>query len=369
MLRPVSEEVLGRRALNRALLARQGLIDRWDCPPHEAIERLVGLQGQVPNAPYVGLHTRLERFEPDDLADLLWSRDVVRIALMRSTVHLVTAADCLRLRPVVAPVLERQLWKGSPWGKALVGLDPDELVAAGREILDESPRTNPELARALCERFPARDGESMANGLRNLAPLVQVPPRGIWGVGGVARLATAESWLGASLERDGAPDETILRYLGAFGPASAHDVQTWSGLTRLGEVLERLRPGLACFRDESGRELFDLRGAPRPDPDTPAPPRFLPEYDNALLSHAARERIIAAEHRPRVFTKGALLVDGFVRGTWSVRTARRSATLSIAPFRRISKRDAAAVEREGARLLGFVSPGSLAHDCAILPAS
>jgi Winged helix DNA-binding domain len=360
-------DVLTRRALNRALLARQGLLERWSIPVPEAIERLVGLQAQAPNAPYIGLWSRVAGFRTGDLAELMRTRAVVRIALMRSTVHLVTARDCIALRPVVASVLERQLWGGSPWGKRLAGIDPLALAAAGREILDRQPLTNPELARHLRERFPEHDGESMANAVRNLVPLVQLPPRGIWGVGGVATLATAESWLGAPLEPAGAPDLAILRYLGAFGPASVMDVQAWCGLTRLAEVVERLRPQLVCFRDEQGRELFDLPNAARPDPATPAPPRFLPEYDNVLVSHADRSRIIALDHRERVFTKGALLVDGVVRGTWKIRSTRRAAQLEIAAFDRIPARAASAVAREGRRLLGFAAP-SVDHEVQIVPA-
>jgi hypothetical protein len=352
------EEVLTRRALNRALLARQGLLQRWSGGTERAIERLVGLQAQSPNAPYIGLWTRLEGFQTDDLADRLCSRAVVRIALMRSTVHLVTARDCLALRPVIAPVLERQLWSGSPWGKRLDGIDPVALVAIGREVLDERPLPGTELARRLHERVPAYDGESMANALRNLAPLVQVPPRGIWGVGGLPTLAHAETWLGAPLDGDALPDRTVLRYLAAFGPASVLDAQTWSGLTRLGAVFERLRPGLCSFRGEDGRELFDLPDAPRPDPATPAPPRFLPEYDNVLLGHADRRRIIADDDRARIFTRGALLVDGFVRARWRLRTSRRTATLEIETFGTIGRRPWAAVEREGRRLLAFAAPGA-----------
>ncbi len=347
-------DVLTRRALNRALLARQGLLERWTGGTDEAIERLVGLQAQAPNAPYIGLWSRLEGFQTDDLADRLRSRAVVRIALMRSTVHLVTARDCLALRPVVAPVLERQLWGGSPWGKRLEGIDAEALVRAGREILDAQPLSGPELGRRLHERFPAYDGESMANALRNLVPLVQLPPRGIWRAGGIPTLATAEQWIGAPLNDDTTPDRMVLRYLGAFGPASAADVQTWCGLTRLGEVFERLRQGLLCFRDEQGRELFDLPNAPRPDPSIPSPPRFLPEYDNALLGHADRRRIIADDHRARIFTRGALLVDGFVCASWRLRTSRRAVTLEIETFGAVRPWDA--VEREARRLLAFAAP-------------
>jgi hypothetical protein len=358
-------EVLDQRALNRALLARQGLLERLDRSPVELIEHLVGLQAQVPNAPYVGLQARLERFAPDDLASLLSSRAVVRLALMRSTVHLVTARDCLALRPVIAPVLERQLWGGSQWGKRLAGIDVEALVAAGRSLLDERPLTNPELAQRLHERFPEHDGESMVNALRNLVPLVQLPPRGIWGVGGVATLATVETWLGAPLATDTAPDGMILRYLRAFGPATVMDVQAWCGLTRLGAVLERLRPQLVCFRDELGRELFDLPEAPRPDASTPAPVRFLPEYDNVLLSHADRTRIIAPEHRERVFTKGALLVDGLVAGTWKLRSTGARARLEVEPFARLGRGPVGELRREGERLLAFAAPAAAATELAL----
>jgi hypothetical protein len=361
-------EVLSTRALNRALLARQGLLDRLTLHLPEALEQLVGLQAQVPNAPYYGLWTRLQRFAIDDLAELLVTRQAVRMVLMRSTVHLVTARDALFLRPLVAPMLERQLFTGSPWGRALEGIDIEALVATGRGLLEQEPRTNPELARFLVARFPGRDGESMAQGLRNLLPLVQLPPRGIWGVGGVPTLTTVESWIGAPVSADATPDALVIRYLAAFGPASVKDAQTWCGLTRLGAVFERLRPELLAFRDEQGRELFDLPDAPRPDPATPAPPRFLPEYDNALVSHADRTRIIAPEHRERVFTKGTVLLDGFVRGTWKLTARRRTATLAIDPFRRLSKRDQTGLRREGERLLAFAAPEGASCE-VILPAS
>jgi hypothetical protein len=361
-------ELLSTRALNRALLARQGLLERRPVPLCEMVEHLVGLQAQVPNAPYLGLWTRVQGFEPGELAGLLESRRLVRLALMRSTVHLVTARDALYLRPLIAPMLERQLSTGSPWGKPLIGMDLDALLAAGRELLEQEPRTNTELAQVLEQRFPDRDGACMAMALRNLLPLVQLPPRGVWGAGGVARLATAESWIGAPVEADATPDRMVLRYLGAFGPASVMDAQTWCGLTRLGAVFERLAPGLARFEDDEGRQLFDLPDAPRPDPGTVAPPRFLPEYDNVLVSHADRRRIIATERRARVFGKGTLLLDGFVRGTWRLTSRRRSAALAVEVFRDLSKRQHAGVEREGVRLLAFAAPDAASPELAVLTA-
>ena len=359
--------MLTRRALNRALLERQLLLRRSALSAGEAIEHLVGMQAQAPLAPYVGLWTRLEDFDPGELSRLITEREVVRLALMRSTVHLVTADDCLALRPVLSAFLERSLHTGSPYGRNLDGMDMEALVSAGRELVEAEPLTLAELGKRLAERWPKRDPTSLAHALRNHAALVQVPPRGVWGAGGLAKLTTAESWLGRPLGHDSAPDRAILRYLAAYGPASVMDVQGWSGLSRLGEAVDRLRPELRVFEDEHGLELLDLPGAPLPDPETPAPPRFLPEYDNALLSHADRTRVIEHEHRERVFMRGALLVDGFVRAAWKVERSKRDATLRIELFKRLSKGDRAEVSAEGERLLAFAAADAATRDIRFGP--
>ena len=283
--------MLGPRALNRALLARQSLLERRSMTAIAAIEHLVGLQAQAPLAPYVALWSRLVDFDPADLSKAIIERRAVRTSFMRATIHLVSARDALCLWPIVQPVLERG-FRSSVFGRNARGVDLAEVLAAGRALLEERPRTSPQLRSLLVARWPDIPPDSLTFAVGYLVPLVHVPPRGGWGTTGPIARTTTEGWLGRPLERDPAPDAMVLRYLGAFGPASVMDVQAWSGLTRLREVVERLRPGLRTFRDARGRELFDLPDAPRPDPETPAPPRFLPEYDNILLGHADRTRII-----------------------------------------------------------------------------
>jgi Winged helix DNA-binding domain len=351
--------VLGPRELNRATLERQMLLRRRKLPALDAIEHLVGMQAQAPSPPYVGLWTRLEGFRPDELGRLITERRAVRIALMRNTVHLVSARDCLALRPLMQPVLNRTLYSTRANRAHLDGMDIEALVAAGRALLEEKPRTAKELGKLLQERWPERDPASLARAIRHLLPLVQVPPRGVWGESGPAAHTTAESWLGRPLDPSPSIEDIVLRYLGAFGPATVTDVQTWSGLTRLDEVVERLRPRLRMFSDESGKELFDVPDAPMSDPDAPAPPRFLPEFDNLILSHADRTRFIVGEYRKALTSRygmvpAAFLVDGFVCGTWKIERSRGRASLEISPFEPLTREDRDALVEEGERLIRFV---------------
>lgn len=352
--------VLSRRALNRAFLARQLLLDRQPRSALEAIRHLVGLQSQAPAAPYVALWTRLADFQPDELSRLLLDRSVVRIALLRSTIYLVTADDALSLRPLVQPVLDRGLQPVLQ--QQLAGLDAAEVRDAGQALLDERPRTWQELGRLLGERWPERDPSALARLIRDQLPLVQVTPRGVWGQSGPAAHATVETWLGRSPLAESSLADTLLRYLAAYGPATVQDAQAWSGLTGLGTVVETLRPRLVTFTDEAGRELFDLPEAPRPDPDTPAPPRFLAEFDIALLSHRDRSRIMTDEQRRVVFTingivQGTVLDDGFVAGIWKIVRHKAATTLTVTSFGPLSGQTRAGLTEEGSRLLAFAAAG------------
>ena len=354
------DDVLGARALNRALLARQLLLRRARMTAAAAIEHLVGMQAQVPDSAYVALWTRLAGFRIEDLAELVRSRRAVRIALMRSTIHLVTARDCAALRPLMQPAVERGLWTGN-YGRSLAGLDRDALAAAGRAIVEAEPRRFAELGALLRRRWPRRSAQALAMAVRGLVPLVQVPPRGVWGSTAQALHTTADACLGRARRPKASMESVILRYFAAFGPASVRDLHAWSGLSGLGGIVARLAPRLRTFKDENGTELFDLPEAPRPRPDTLAPARFLPEFDNVLLAHADRARIIAHERRGHLFAgaglmRGTLLIDGFVGGRWRIERRRNTASLVIETFERVLAAGRAPIADEGERLLRFFVP-------------
>jgi hypothetical protein len=344
--------VLSRRRLNRATLARQYLLERVPVRAADAIGHLCGMQSQAPLAQYVGLWTRLQDFAPDELAALTEQRAVVRLHVMRNTVHLVTARDCLDWRALFNPLHAAEF--SAHFGCLADGLDLDAVLGEARRLLEQRPRTRGELGKLLAEgRQGAAPGVLAYAATHHLA-LCQVPPRGVWAKGGQARWASVESWLGAPL-RSAPVDGLVLRYLGASGPATVADVQVWSGLTRLREVVERLP--LRTFRNEHGEVLYDLPDAPLPSADVPAPPRFLPEYDNLLLSHKDRTRVIP-EDRPVPLppgngaTTGTFLVDGRWQGTWRI----RDGVLRIRPFADLGPADGDALLAEAARLCAFVAP-------------
>jgi Winged helix DNA-binding domain len=313
------------------------------------------MQAQEPLAPYPGLLARVEGFEAAELAGLLERREAVRGTLMRSTLHLATACDFRAWTPVLLPARHRH-FASSTFRKELEGLDLDEVTAVGRALLREGPMSAAELGRALHGRWPDRDPTSLAYCVMFRAPTAQVTPRGLWGRRGRARVMDTETWTGAPLGRDDDPAPLVQRYLAAFGPATPGDATTWSRLTGLRAVFERLRPDLVTYRDERGRELFDLPGAPLPDPDTPAPPRFLPEFDNTLLSHDHRSRVIPPEHREHVkpvMGRPMLLVDGFPRAYWSW----TGGEVRLDPFLSITPRERREVDAEAERLGSLLRTG------------
>ncbi|MGY6021240.1 winged helix DNA-binding domain-containing protein [Streptomyces spinosirectus] len=345
--------VLSIRDLNRATLQRQLLLRRSPLDAKSAVGHLLGLQAQNVKPPYYALAARLDGFGPEELSALMADREVVRIVTMRSTIHTHTADDCLTLRPLVQPARDREL---TAFRKGLAGVDLGRLAALARELVEDEPRTMKDLREALLAEWPDADPQSLGIAARCTLPLVQVTPRGLWGRSGQVALTTAEHWLGRPAEAAPAVDATVLRYLAAFGPASVKDMQTWAGLTRLREAFERLRPQLATFRDENGVELFDLPDAPRPDADTPAPPRFLPEFDNLLLSHADRTRVVPAEYRGRSWVGNMVhrtfLVDGFLAGVWRL----TDDALVIEPFGTLGGREREELVQEGGRMLATMHP-------------
>ena len=359
----MQDRVLDRRALNRATLERQLLLRRVRLPAAVVIEHLVALQAQVPHDPYVALWSRIEGFRPGQLSDLVAARAVVRVPLLRATIHLATAPDCLALRPLLQPVLERCLFSQSPFGRGLEGMDVAALVAAGRALVEERPRTRSELRPLLSARWPERDVESLVQGVTYLLPVVQVPPRGLWGGRGQATWTTVEHWLGAPMAAAAPVEATMLRYLRAFGPATDADARVWSGLTGLREVFERIRAHLVTFRDERGRELFDLPDAPRPDGGAPAPVRFLPEYDNVGLSHADRSRMAGRPLPPwpppgSGGMLGTVLVDGFAAGFWRITRTRAGMSTAVATAAPLATGEEQTVGEEALRLLELVAPGA-----------
>jgi Winged helix DNA-binding domain len=361
----VGPEVLSAKALNRALLARQLLLRRVRRPVAEVLTHLVGMQAQSPDAPYYGLWSRLAGFRHGELAELLTARRAVRATMMRGTLHAVTSADCLALRTLAQPTQRRAVRATTDYdGHRIDGREMSEVLAVTAELLAEAPRTAVELRALFAQRWPGCAADRLGFAALALTPTVQVPPRGIWAVGGVPRLSTVRAWLGEPVNPEPDPAALVLRYLAAFGPATVPDAATWSGRIAVRTVLDELRPQLRVFADEQGRELFDLPDAPRPPAATPAPVRLLAPYDNALLAHADRARIVPEQYRVRLRSRngivpGTVLVDGFVHGLWAVdRRGGGAAVLTVRPFRELAARHSAQLRGEVDRLAEFAAQGS-----------
>ncbi|MGH2526707.1 MAG: winged helix DNA-binding domain-containing protein [Actinomycetota bacterium] len=359
-------DVLGPRALNRALLDRQMLLRRRRMQTLDAVERLVALQAQVPRDPYGALWTRVDGFRAEALSEAMADRRAVRMTLLRGTLHTVTARDALALRSLIQPAIQKVVFGSSPL-RTLVraGVNLDEAVEFLQRLLEDSPKTRAELVKAIAERWPGVDADSLGYAMY-VIPTVQTTPRGLWNRSGASRFTTVEAWLGRPVDERGDLDALIRRYLTAFGPATVADAQYWSGLSGLGVAFERMRPSLRTFADENGRELFDVPNVRRPSADTPAPVRFLPEYDNVVIGHKDRSRIVGpGTTRWTDVGWGIVLVDGFTSARWILKRETGATTLRIEPFRRLTRSESHEVTDEGDRLAGFLTDGEGTHDVRI----
>lgn len=322
------------RALNRATLARQLLLARAPLGAVEAVDRLAGLHAQEPKPPFLALHARLDGFSHEALLGPIRSGALLRGTLFRGTLHLAAARDFAAWRSLVSvdeAAVRRTL------GARAGGLDTAAVLPVARALLAEEPRTFTALRAALVERFPDVHERALGFCARMLLPLTMVPSDDAFGFPRDAPFAVAP--VEPEPPSAAARKALVLRYLAAFGPASVADAQAWSGLKGLAPTFDALRDRLVTFRAEHAprRELFDLPDAPRPPEDTPAPPRLLGEFDQLLLAHDDRSRLIADAHRPLVTTKNlrvrsVFLLDGTVSGTWTLTTERGTASLVLEPF-------------------------------------
>ncbi|WP_017584483.1 winged helix DNA-binding domain-containing protein [Nocardiopsis valliformis] len=356
--------VLDDRALNRATLARQALLAPSDLSPLDTVAHLGGVQAQEPQEPFVGLWSRLRSFDPAELSDLLTERRAVRVHLMRRTVHLVAAEDALAWRSRFDAMLRQKVM--GVYREDLGDVDLAELAAAGRAVMsDGEPRSMSELVAALAERWPSVGRRPLGEMLvAALLPVAQAPPRGLWRARGGVRNVLLSSWLGREIDPltpqgpegvDPVGQALVRRYLAAYGPATSTDLRSWCGLAGLPAAVAAVRPELVSFRDQRGRELLDLPDAPRPTPETEAPVRFLPAFDNALLGYHYRSRIIGDEHRGlSVAGERVVLVDGRVAATW--RTGK-DGVVAVTPLRPLHRSEQDEVVTQAGRLALFLSGG------------
>ena len=345
--------MLTERVLNRTLLQRQHLLERVPMSPLAMTEHLVGLQAQDVLPPYLSLWSRVADFDPAEISGALGDRRAVRILLMRGTIHLVTAADCLLLRPLVQAMLDK-ITRTSQVSREAADVPRNELTAAGRAAFADGPLPFKALGEVLEERFPDYPARALANTVREMLPLVQVPPRGMWKQAGGVVYETAETWLGSELAPKPDLPEVVRRYLRAFGPATAADVTAWSRVTGMKPVLESM-DGLVTFRDANGRLLYDLEGLPVADPEVPTPVRLLGKYDNLWLSHDDKTRVTTPENRRRWMglnggVGNTVFVDGMLEGLW--REAEGRVDLEL--LRKLTRAEKQELDAEVAALETFL---------------
>lgn len=353
--------------LNRATLARQLLLERATITPTAAVEHLIGMQAQEARPPFIGLWSRLQNARRDEMIQAINERHLVRATLMRGTIHLFSAADYRAFRPAIQPVLGRAM---SVLGARSEGLDVERVLPAAYALLAEGPLPFNDIRDRLQAQFPEMNDRALGFAVRMLIPLVVIPAEHRWAYLANAPFGLADECIGPCDPPDNALQELIRRYLAAFGPATVTDAQTWLGISGLKTTFEALRPELLVLQGERGKEYFDLPAAPRPPAETPAPVRFLPDFDNLLLSHGDRTRVIADDHRKVVYQKGNLrllptfLVDGVVAGMWRSERKRKDATLTITPFTPLAAATRRELADEGEGLIRFVEDDAASHHVA-----
>jgi hypothetical protein len=359
--------VLSLRDLNRTNLARQHLLERTDAPVGEVVQRLVGLQAQLAQPPYVGLWTRIRDFARDDLAAEIEHKRIVKATFLRGTLHLLTAEDYLQFRPSLQPVLTSALEGIVKQRNAVV--DVPRLVRAVREFMAEQPRSFAEITTLLTGLVPDGDPGAMRYAVRTHLPMVQVPVQKRWSYPGNPQFTLAEGWLGTSLPVAERLPDLVKRYLAAFGPATVKDMETWSYLPDLQPVFETLRPELVVYRAEHSRrsELFDLPDLPIVPAETPAPVRFLPEFDNLLLAHQDRTRVVPKAFRSKVYLPGlrvaaTILIDGIVAGVWTTERVKQTARLLMTPFESLNAGFRRELTEEGEKLVRFIEPEAKSYE-------
>lgn len=350
--------------LNRATLARQHLLERADHVSALAmIEHLIAMQSQVPGAPFTGLWSRIAGFDFAELDGLMLDRSAVRMLTLRSTVHLMSAADAAGFRPLVQVVLDREYRSVRKKALDAAGIDPEAVAARAAGLLAGAHLTAAEMAHVTHAEWPGAPREHVSAVPRLFLPMVQVPPRGLWGQSGNPTYAMFDAWTG--LELDPFPLEVVVkRYLAAYGPATVMDAQKWCGLTRLKAVFDGLGHELVVFEGPSGERLYDLPGAPRPAADTPAPVRILPEYDNVGLAYVDRTRLVDADRQmsllagPQVIGP-MILVDGRAEATVRVDRAKKGspARFLVRPFTSLSRPVRTEIETEATAMLGAMGEG------------
>jgi Winged helix DNA-binding domain len=361
-----NQRVLSLRELNRTTLARQLLLERASLPVARGVEQLVGMQAQLARPPYIGLWTRLNDFSREKLATEIDHKQIVKATFLRGTLHLLTADDYVRFRTTLQPVLTSAL--EAVLKERNTSVDVPRLVDAAREFMRVQPRTFAEITALLTSLVPDGDPGGMRYAVRTHLPMIQVPSQRAWSYPGNPSFTLAEAWLETALPMAEHLPDLVKRYLAAFGPATIGDMQTWSYLPNLQPAFEVLRTDLVCYCDERGRELFDLPQLSIEPDDAPAPVRFLPEFDNLLLGHQERTRVMPNAFRSKVYLPGlrvaaTVLIDGFVSATWTTERAKQKATLVIAPFAPLTEPNRAALLQEGEQLARFVEPD--AHAFAV----